>query len=152
MRLKSPFNCQNSALPYLFSDKKCALHLPEVLRVQFVLSRKQCTSAWQVPLREQFVLSGCVISRVQFVISRKIADTKTLGIDRKWDIWFLPDLWLYFLCYWCFYTQYGNEKGELIRFFILSFVLRNKQGWNVRFDTESLIFDKRKSDLVFDNI
>ena len=59
------------------------LHLPEVLRVQFLLSRKQYTSAWQVPLREQFVLSGCVISRVQFVISRKIADTKTLGIDTQ---------------------------------------------------------------------
>ena len=37
----------------------------------------------QVPLRVQFVLSSGVISRVQFVISRKIADTKTLGIDRK---------------------------------------------------------------------
>ena len=37
----------------------------------------------QVPLRVQFVLSSGVISRVQFVISRKIADTKTLGIDSK---------------------------------------------------------------------
>ena len=35
----------------------------------------------QVPLRVQFVLSSGVISRVQFVISRKIADTKTLGIS-----------------------------------------------------------------------
>ena len=37
----------------------------------------------QVPLRVHFVLSGGVISRVQFVISRKIADTKTLGIDSE---------------------------------------------------------------------
>ena len=47
-----------------------------LLRVQFVLSRKQYTSS-----------VASAISRVQFVISRKIADTKTLGIDREGDIW-----------------------------------------------------------------
>ena len=47
-----------------------------LLRVKFVLSRKQYTSSL-----------ASAISRVQFVISRKIADTKTLGIDSKWDIW-----------------------------------------------------------------
>ena len=45
------------------------------LRVQFVLSRKQYTSS-----------VASAISHVQFVISRKITDTKTLGIDREWDI------------------------------------------------------------------
>ena len=43
-----------------------------LLRVQFVLSRKQYTSS-----------VASAVSRVQFVISRKIADTKTLGIDSE---------------------------------------------------------------------
>ena len=43
----------------------------------------------QVPLRVQFVLSSGVISRVQFVISRKIADTKTLGIDSETSVIYL---------------------------------------------------------------
>ena len=42
------------------------------------------------------------------------------------------------------------KKVKLIRFFILSFVLQNKHGINVRFYTDNLIFDQRKSDLVFD--
>ena len=35
---------------------------------------------------------------------------------------------LYFLCYWCFYTQYGNEKGKVntIFYFIVRFT---KQTW-----------------------
>ena len=41
------------------------------------------------------------------------------------------------------------KKVKLIRLFILSFVLQNKHGWNMRFYTENLIFE---SDLVFDNI
>ena len=44
------------------------------------------------------------------------------------------------------------KKVKLIRFFILSLVLQNKQGWNICFYTENMIFDQQKSDLAFDNI
>ena len=40
-----------------------------------------------------------------------------------------------------FILNTAMKKVKLIRFFILSFVLQNKQGWNMRFDTENLIFD-----------
>ena len=46
------------------------------------------SSTRQRELREQFVLSGCVISRVQFVISRKIADAKGETSGRIYNLWY----------------------------------------------------------------
>ena len=77
-------NCVCNSLTYIHLD--CQLGFEK--RYQRWPSCSHVSSTRQRELRVQFVLSGCVISRVQFVISRKIADTKTLGIDRKWDIWF----------------------------------------------------------------